>query len=104
MHSQCLNQQKDIASRGQGTVTGDLCGVTAQLPHDTMEGGTVVTSARPLCSDNWLGIWVINVIETQCHNKVSVGSNTKPMQIRVYLDTVNGTIRCGMPGGDGIDR
>ena len=46
----------------------------------------------------------MNVIETQCHNKVSVGSNTKPMQIRVYLDTVNGTIRCGMPGGDGIDR
>ena len=46
----------------------------------------------------------MNVIETQCHNKVSVGSNTKPMQIHVYLDTVNGTIRCGMPGGDGIDR
>ena len=63
----------------------------------------MVTSA-PCVLTTRLGILVINVIETQCHNKVSVGSNTKPMQIRVYLDTVNGTIRCGMPGGDGIDR
>ena len=93
MHTRCLNHYNEHCITGTGdSYWRSPCQMTAQLPHDTMEGGTVSAmpgDINPRPPVLWQSASVINMIEihylASTINKVNItGFNTKPMQIHVY--------------------